>query len=116
MAQIEVLINGRPYQVACDDGEEEHLLNLADYVDRKVAELTKSLGQVGEARLMLMAGLVIADELAEAIGKLETAQQSASDDSQVSAKANDALAEAATDALSTVAQRIEGIAASLEKT
>jgi cell division protein ZapA len=115
VAQIEVSINGRTYQVACDDGEEEHLLNLADYVDRKVTELTKSIGQVGEARLMLMAGLVIADELAETVDKLETAQKSTSAASPDSVKANNALAEAATDALSTVAQRIEGIAANLEK-
>ena len=75
MAQIEVTINGHAYQVACDDGEEEHLLNLADYVDRKIGELAKTLGQVGEARLMLMAGRVIADELSETMDKLETIQQ-----------------------------------------
>jgi len=63
MAQVEVTVNGRQYIVACEDGKEEHLLELADYLDRSVTELVQSIGQVGEARLMLMAGLLIADEL-----------------------------------------------------
>ena len=116
MAQIEVTINERAYRVSCDDGEEEHLLSLADYVDRKVSELTNSLGQVGEARLMLMAGLVIADELADALDKLDTAQKTSSEDPQESEKSGEAVAKAATSTLSTVAKRIEGIAARLEKT
>ena len=63
MAQVEVTVNGRQYIVACEDGKEEHLLELADYLNRSVTELVQSIGQVGEARLMLMAGLLIADEL-----------------------------------------------------
>ena len=116
MAQVEVTINGRGYKVACDDGEEEHLLSLADYVDRKVSELTKSVGQVGDTRLILMAGLVIADELAETMDKLEEAQDSATAASQSSDQAGVAYADAASNALSAVAQRIEDIAAGLEKT
>ena len=102
MAQLEVTINGRPYQVACADGEEQHLRNLADYVDRKVGELAKSMGQVGEARLMLMAGLVLADELADTMDKLEAAEAAA--------------AAAAAKTLNSVARRIDEIAADLEKT
>ena len=63
MAQVEVTVNGRQYIVACEDGKEEQLLELAEYLDRSVTELVQSIGQVGEARLMLMAGLLIADEL-----------------------------------------------------
>ena len=107
MAQVEVTINGHAYKVACDDGEEQHLQNLADYVDRKVAELTNTIGQVGESRLMLMAGLVIADELAETMDKLEAAQTGQSSAGE---------AEATSVALGMVAQRIEDIAAELEKT
>ena len=113
MAQLEVTINGHAYQVACDDGEEEHLLNLADYVDRKIGDLAKSLGQVGEARLMLMAGLVIADELAETMDKLEAAQQ---ETPNLPNDAGESLANAASKTLSSMAQRIENIADGLEKT
>ncbi len=65
MAQLDVNINGRSYRVACDDGQEDHLRQLAEYVDRQVMELVGSVGQVGEARLLVMACLLIADDLSE---------------------------------------------------
>jgi cell division protein ZapA len=63
MAQVTVLVNGRNYTLACEDGEEEHLSELAGFIDNRVAELGRSVGQVGDARLLLMASLVVADEL-----------------------------------------------------
>ena len=65
MAHVSIAINGRNYTVACDDGEEAHLSYLAGIVDQKVSELTRSIGQVPEGRLLLMACLVLADELSE---------------------------------------------------
>ena len=70
MALVNVLVNGRTYTLACDDGEEEHLRELAEYLDSRVRQLVESVGQVGDARLMLMAGLVVVDELAEALGRV----------------------------------------------
>lgn len=66
MAQIEVKVNDREYLLACEDGEEDHLAELAKYLNNNVTELVQSVGQVGEARLLLMAGLLIADELFDA--------------------------------------------------
>ena len=63
MPLVNVMINGRAYTLACDDGEEEHLRELGQFLDKKVRELSSSVGQVGDARLLLMAGLVVADEL-----------------------------------------------------
>ena len=71
MAQVTVLVNGRNYTLACEDGEEEHLTALAAFIDARVAELGRSIGQVGDARLMLMASLVVADELAVAHERAE---------------------------------------------
>lgn len=71
MAQVTVTINGRGYQIACDDGQEEHLVKLAGYVDKRVGELTAAMGQIGDTRLLVMAGLLIADELSDAYGALE---------------------------------------------
>lgn len=65
MSQVDVQINGKSYNVSCDDGQEDHLLELAGYVDQRVQELIKSVGQVGDARILVMACLLIADELAE---------------------------------------------------
>jgi cell division protein ZapA len=71
MAQVSVRINGRHYQVACEDGQEAHLQKLAAYIDDRVAELVRDVGQVGDARLLVMAALLIADELADAYDELE---------------------------------------------
>jgi len=66
MAQITVSINGRGYPVACSDGEEQRITELARYIDAKVKGFAQELGQIGEARLLVLTALVLADELAEA--------------------------------------------------
>ena len=71
MAQVNLKINGRDYLVACEDGEENQLTFLAEYIDHQVENLVKSVGQVGEARLLLMASLMLADELAETSQELD---------------------------------------------
>jgi cell division protein ZapA len=71
MAQVSVRVNGRTYQVACEDGQEAHLEKLAAYIDQRVAELVRDVGQVGDARLLVMSALIIADELADAYDELE---------------------------------------------
>lgn len=65
MGQVTIAVGGRHYSLVCGDGEEPQLKSLADYVDRKAEQLTASLGQLSEARLLLMASLLIADELME---------------------------------------------------
>jgi cell division protein ZapA len=63
--EVTVTINGRPYKVACSAEEEERLRGLAGALDRKVSDLAKSFGQVGEGQLLVVAGLLLADELDE---------------------------------------------------
>ena len=58
MAHVEVKINGRGYEIACDNGQEEHVAELGDFLDRKVAELAVRIGQVGDSRLLVMAALL----------------------------------------------------------
>ncbi len=65
MAQVQVVINGRTYQIACDDGQETHVARLGRYLDQKVTGIVKSVGQVGDQRLLVMAALMIADDLVE---------------------------------------------------
>ena len=65
MAQITIKINDQDYKIACDDGQEKHLASLANYLDSKIKKLVDSVGQVGEARLLVMACLLITDELLE---------------------------------------------------
>ena len=65
-ARVTVTINGRHYQIACDDGQEGHLMRLAEYVDKRVAQLVAAVGQAGDAQLLVMASLLVADELMDA--------------------------------------------------
>jgi len=97
-----VRVNGRDYVVACDDGEEQRLQDLAGFVNEQVAELVTQVGQVGEARLLLMAALMVADELAE------VGQRRQSDAAREAETAQDRQA------MSAMAERLEQIAARLE--
>ena len=71
MAQVTVTINHRNYDIACDDGQEAHLTRLAKYVDRRVDEMKAAVGQVGDARLLVMTSLLVADELSEVYTELD---------------------------------------------
>jgi cell division protein ZapA len=58
MATVNVIVNGRPYSVGCEDGQEAHVQSLAHDFDRQVQEVGGQVGQVGDLRLFLMAALV----------------------------------------------------------
>jgi cell division protein ZapA len=107
MGQVSLTINGRPFAVTCDDGQEGRIRRLGQYVDAKVAEFVGNIGQVGEARLLLLAALVIADELADANEALQLHRSGAR-----AAEAADA--DAAASGINGIAQRVEAIAARLE--
>jgi cell division protein ZapA len=66
MAQVVVQVNDRPYTMQCADGEEGHLRELAQLLDREVNRIKDNVGAVGDVRVLLMAGLMVADQLAEA--------------------------------------------------
>jgi cell division protein ZapA len=76
--EVTVTVNGRPYKVACGPDEEERLRKLAGSLDKKVSELAKSFGQVGEGQLLVVAGLLLADELDEL--KQKTARKAPEED------------------------------------
>ena len=65
MAQVNVTVNQQSFRIACEDGQEDRLSDLAKIVDDKVSELVSQVGQVGQNRLLVMAALVIADELVD---------------------------------------------------
>ena len=65
MGQVTVTLNGRTYRLRCEDGEEQRLLALAEHVKAKLDWLVSEFGQIGEDRLLLMASLLVADELFE---------------------------------------------------
>ena len=63
MAQVTLRINGYSYVLGCGDGEETHLLAMAEEVDQRIATIKAQAGQSGEARMLVMAALTLADDL-----------------------------------------------------
>ncbi len=70
MAQLTIHVNGKPYIIGCDDGEEERVKALAAALDAKVRAADPGGGALGDTRLMLMGALVLADEAATAAERL----------------------------------------------
>jgi cell division protein ZapA len=104
MAQVNVQIAGRSYSLACKEGGEAHLERLAANVGTKAERLIDQLGPMNEPRLMLMAALMLADELHDARTggpSVDVAPAAAMDPSMVSA-------------LETLANRAEALAQRLE--
>ena len=74
MAQVTLRINGYAYTVGCQDGEEQHLLAMADEVERRIESIKVAAGPSGEARMLVMASLLMADDLFEMGKSLRAAQ------------------------------------------
>lgn len=72
MANVVVTVADRPYTMQCPDGEEEHLRELAKLLDTEVMRIKQSVGSIGDIRLLVMSGLMVADRLSEAIQKIES--------------------------------------------
>ena len=114
MPLVNVLVNGRAYTVACDEGEEEHLRELGAFLDKRVRELSGAVGQVGDSRLILMAGLVVADELSEALAGIEERDKELATLKDTSASGDEARQNRenrVAEVLESAAARIEAIAA-----
>ena len=77
MPAITVDVNGRPYVVGCEPGEEEHVRTLARQFDRQVQDIAAQVGAVGELRLFLLAALTTADDLADTRTRLDRLQSGA---------------------------------------
>jgi cell division protein ZapA len=63
MAHVTVTVNNASYTLACDDGEEAHLAALAKQFDKRVAEVKRDAKNASDAQLLVMAGLLLEDEL-----------------------------------------------------
>jgi cell division protein ZapA len=119
MSQVSVTINGRQFRMACEDGQEGHLMNLARDLDSRIEGLRGKFGEIGDTRLTVMAALTIADSLAETgarikrledeLAALRNTRGASLDHSQVT---RDAIAAA----LNAAAERIEGITKKLNQT
>jgi cell division protein ZapA len=118
MSQVTVTINGRQFRMACEDGQESHLMRLAEDLDRRIEGLRSRFGEIGDTRLTVMAALTVADELADMTGRLNKIEQELAglQDARVAsadhAKATQAAIAAA---LNSAAERIEGLTRQLNQ-
>jgi cell division protein ZapA len=110
MPQVSVSIANRTYELACGDGEQERVQELAAYVDEKVTELRKQLPGAPEIKLMVFASLLLAEESREARGiarQAETARASATDNADTLASA---LEELITSRVDKISKKVSGAA------
>jgi cell division protein ZapA len=110
MGQVNITIRGRQYQIACDDGQEAHVARLGRFLDQRAEQIHGSAGSMSDALLLVMTGLVVADELTDAIAELETMKSAAGNTGRMASET------AITSSINSLAERIERIAARLEGT
>jgi cell division protein ZapA len=116
VSQVNVTINGRQFRMACEDGQEDHLRGLAKDLDERIVALRGQFGEIGDARLTVMAALMVADELAETGKKLKRLEQdhtALQDARGVSVEQAEATQAAIATAFNSAAERIEGLAKKL---
>ena len=65
MANVNINFNGKDYLLSCDNGQEEHLIELAEYLNKKFKKLKSELGNIGESKLLLISSIKIIDEYYE---------------------------------------------------
>ena len=119
MAQVSVSINGRQFRMACEDGQEDHLTNLARELDGRIERLRTKFGEIGDTRLTVMAALTIADELGEMGARIQRLEDElmAVQEAQVATTDRNKIAQASVAAaLTAAAERIESITKKLNQT
>ncbi len=119
MAEVTTSIAGRQFRLACEDGQEDHLLVLAKDVDARISELRQRFGEIGDTRLTVMATLMVADDLSEAraqIRRLEEEIGALQDARVVSSDRAKAASSAVVGAFNSAAERIESITKKLNET
>ena len=115
MAHVTVTIHGRKYRMSCEAGEEAHLERLGEDLDRRVAELREGFGDIGEMQLIVMASIMLSDELAAAREKIARFEAGGAVAKVDPAALKDTAQEAVAAALNAAAERIEQVTKSLNR-
>jgi cell division protein ZapA len=119
MNHINVTINGRQYRMACEEGQEVRLLKLAESLESRIESLRGKFGEIGDARLTVMAALTVCDELVDANNRIRVLEQELVSTRDVRVAASDrvkATQVAVANALNAAADRIEKTTQMLNRT
>jgi cell division protein ZapA len=119
MSYVNVIINGRQYRMACEEGQEHQLMQLADSLEGRIKRLRVKFGEVGDSRLTVMSALTIEDELLDAnqrimrleeqLNALQNARRTATERAQATQLAISA-------ALNSASERLEKLTQTLNRT
>ncbi|MDK4702687.1 cell division protein ZapA [Rhizobium sp. CNPSo 4062] len=112
MAQVTVTIDGKAYRMACEEGQEGHLTDLANRFDRYVMHLKSQFGEIGDLRVTVMAGIMIMDEVSELtrrVSSLETELEALTSTRDTTVAANARAEETLASVIDEVTTRIHGI-------
>lgn len=119
MAEVRIRINGRDYDIACDDGQEGRVRELGQVIDKTFKDIAQAGAASNEAHLFVLTSLVLADEVYDLRQQVQTLQQDASAHTATTHNheqqpANDALsaneAYELRDAITTIAERVDTLA------
>jgi len=116
MGQVNVTISGKLYRMACEDGEEEHLEQLADRLNQTIERLREEFGEIGDQRLTVMAAITMADQTSEQEHRLQhlEAEMTGLEAARSAAiESREMVETGVAHAIETVAVRIESLAARL---
>src|SRR3954468_15044836 len=119
MNHINVTINGRQYRMACEEGQELRLLKLAENLETRITNLRGKFGEIGDARLTVMAALTVCDELIDANQRVQALEQELEGLRSVRNQSTDrarATQAAVAKALNAAAERIERTTQVLNRT
>ena len=119
MNHVNVTINGRQYRMACEDGQETRLLRLAESLESRIESLRGKFGEIGDARLTVMAALTVCDELSDAGNRIRGLEQelvALHNVREVAADRAKATQAAVANALNAAADRIEKTTQVLNRT
>jgi len=119
MSHINVTINGRQYRMACEEGQELRLLKLAETLESRITNLRGKFGEIGDARLTVMAALTVCDELLDVgqqVRKLEEEVESLRSVRNAATARARATQAAVANALNAAAERIEKTTQVLNRT
>ena len=119
MNHINVTINGRQYRMACEEGQEVRLLKLAENLETRIQSLRGKFGEIGDARLTVMAALTVCDELVDTSQRIRSLEDELSKLRDVRVAAVDRAREtqaAVANALNAAAERIERTTQVLNRT
>jgi len=119
MSHINVTINGRQYRMACEEGQEVRLLKLAESLESRIGALRGKFGEIGDARLTVMAALTVCDELLDANQRIRGLDDELATLRDVRTSAADrakATQVAVANALNAAAERIERTTQVLNRT